>query len=52
MLKTSDLIGVSTQTKDGRWVPALPLPVTFLKIRLRDAWAVFRGQAQAIQQDE
>lgn len=48
MLKTSDLLGVSTQLPDGRWVPALPLPCGFIWIRLKDAWEVFRGRAEAI----
>lgn len=49
MLRTSDLRDVQTQLSDGRWVPALPLPCGFILHRLRDAWAVFLGRAQAIQ---
>lgn len=48
MLKTSELVGVSTQLPDGRWVPALPLPDHFIWLRLRDAWAVLTGKAHAI----
>lgn len=50
MLKTSDLMGVSTQLPDGRWVPALPIPHYFLKLRIRDAWLVLTGKAHAIQE--
>lgn len=49
MLKTSELEGVSTQLTDGRWVPALPVPDGFIKIRLHDAWLVLTGKAHAIQ---
>ena len=33
------------------WVPAKPLPGT-LRMRLRDAWAVLKGDAEAVQFDK
>ena len=52
MLRTSELFGVSRQIADGRWVPALPLPDDFIVSRIRDAWAVLRGRAHAIRDDD
>lgn len=58
MLKTSDLAGASKlaaprldrPSSDGRWVPALPIAHPDLWYRLKDAWAVLLGRAQAIQE--
>ncbi len=52
MITTRELIdGASSPSpKDGRWLPVLPLgPV--LPQRIRDAWAVLTGRAQAIQDE-
>ena len=36
---------------DGRyWEPALPIPAMSWSLRLRDAWAVLKGEAHAIRQ--
>jgi hypothetical protein len=32
---------------DGRWYPARPLPFQSLALRLREAWDVLRGRADA-----
>lgn len=37
---------------NGRWVPARPLNGTFLFEKLRDAWEVFRGRADAFRWPE
>jgi len=38
------------QRKVGnQWVPARPLPFDSFWYRLRDAWEVFRGRADAVQ---
>ena len=41
----------STQTSiNGKWVPARPLSycgLSGLRLRIRDAWAVLRGRAEA-----
>ncbi len=42
MLMTS-----SQQEPDGRWIPARPMIEPFV-IRLRDAWRVLRGEAEAV----
>lgn len=31
------------------WLPALPIQPTFLRSRLLDAWAVWKGKATAVQ---
>jgi hypothetical protein len=39
--------GVSTQV-DGKWVPARPEGFASLRMRLRAAWLVFTGRADAV----
>lgn len=38
----------STQISDGCWVPARPIGMIGLLHRLRTAWAVFTGKADAV----
>ena len=45
--------GVATQTREGLWVAAVPLPYyPNILTRLRDAWAVFAGRAVAARYPE
>jgi hypothetical protein len=55
MYKIEELIQWSNQTAaciDGRYVPARPLPFNYGLLfdirRLKDAWEVFRGRADAV----
>lgn len=52
MMTVKDLMeNVCQSSPDGKhWEPALPLPYMWWRIRLRDAWAVWKGQAIAIRQ--
>jgi len=57
MLKLTDDIldtGMTQQCpKTGRWLPAVPLPYyPEWPGRIRDAWAVLRGRAEAVQWPE
>ena len=51
MWKLEDLIAstqaVSAEVEPGKWVPARPLVGPF-SWRLRDAWEVLRGRADAV----
>lgn len=40
--------GVSCQISDGRWVPARPLGFDSLQSRVKAAWLVFTGKADAV----
>lgn len=45
--------GVSREVKNSRgsgWVIAHPIPSPFLRDRLRDAWAVWKGRAIAVRE--
>jgi len=46
MLRTIDM-GIQREVTPGEWVHDLPLPPVFV-VRLRDAWEVLQGRAQAI----
>lgn len=49
MITVRQLIdGASTPKKDGRWLPCLPYPTTYIVQRVKDAWEVFKGRAEAI----
>lgn len=49
MITVRELIdGASSPRRDGRWLPVLPIPVTAYLYRLRDAWEVWKGRAEAI----
>ena len=55
MYKIEELIQHSNETAaciDGRYVPARPLPFNYDSLfcvrRLKDAWEVFRGRADAV----
>jgi hypothetical protein len=55
MYKIEELIQWSSEIAaciDGRYVPARPLPFNYGSIfcirRLKDAWEVFRGRADAV----
>ena len=37
---------------NGKWVPARPLGFYSLRVRLRDAWEVFMGRADAFKWPE
>ena len=53
MMNVKDLMQCQcSSSPDGRhWEPCLPEPSTlWWRIRLRDAWAVWRGKAIAIRQ--
>jgi hypothetical protein len=39
---------LSTRLKDDRWVPARPVGYQGLRQRLRAAWMVFTGKADAL----
>ena len=43
----ADEIARSQAEIDGRWVASRPLPASFWE-RLRDAWAVLLGRAEAV----
>lgn len=48
--RLADMIGskdVGAGLPDGRWVRSVPLP--YAGNRVRAAWAVFRGQAYAVE---
>ncbi len=47
MITTRFLAEHQTQMPWGEWVPALPESMG-LRWRLRDAWAVLRGRAEAV----
>jgi hypothetical protein len=38
----------ATATKQGRWVPARPINYQHLALRLKAAWLVLRGRADAV----
>jgi hypothetical protein len=40
--------GLKQQQPDGSWMPARPLGYDSLSMRLRLAWAVFTGRADAL----
>jgi hypothetical protein len=52
MMTMKDLMESGCQSSpDGHWwEPALPLQATWWRTRLRDAWAVWKGEATAIRQ--
>lgn len=52
MMTIKDLMTseVSCSPDGKHWEPALPLQSTYWRIRLRDAWAVWKGEATAIRQ--
>ena len=52
MMTVKELIESPCQCSvDGKhWEPALPLATTWWRSRLRDAWAVWTGEASAIRQ--
>ena len=52
MMTMKDLMENPCQSSpDGNhWEPALPEPHFYWRIRLRDAWAVWRGEAVAVRQ--
>ena len=52
MMTVKDLIENGCQSSpDGKhWEPALPCSPVWWRIRLRDAWAVWKGKAIAIRQ--
>ena len=52
MMTVKDLMTNACQSSpDGNhWEPALPHPDMRLRFRLRDAWAVWKGEATAIRQ--
>jgi hypothetical protein len=52
MITVKDLMQTSIQSSpDGEhWEPALPMPLYYLPHRLRDAYAVWTGEATAIRQ--
>lgn len=39
---------IQTEIEPGIWAPAQPIPSGVLLYRIRDAWAVFTGQADAV----
>ena len=39
---------VQGQGDDGKWRPVRPIPPRFLRWRLRAAWLVFTGKADAL----
>lgn len=43
---------VSTQASDGRWIPCRPCGYPSLKNRIRCAWLVFTGRADALIWDD
>lgn len=49
MITVRQLIeGAASPRKDGRWLPCLPIPATDYLTRIRDAWKVLSGKAEAI----
>lgn len=52
MMTVKDLMTTGCQSSpDGaHWEPVLPLQAPWWRIRLRDAWAVWKGEATAIRQ--
>ena len=52
MMTVKDLMQVQcSSSPDGKhWEPALPESADFWRQRLRDAWAVWKGEAVAIRQ--
>jgi hypothetical protein len=52
MMTVKDFLASQCQSSpDGNhWEPALPEQSLWWRIRLRDAWAVWRGRATAIRQ--
>jgi hypothetical protein len=52
MMTVKDLMtsGVQSSPDGEHWEPALPEPDMRLRVRLRDAWAVWKGEATAIRQ--
>lgn len=49
MERIEDLLDCQTQIVDGRWIPSLPIQPSWIMRRLRDAWAVWRMRATAVQ---
>ena len=42
-----------SSSPDGKyWEPALPYPTPYWRVRLSDAWAVWKGRATAIRQTQ
>lgn len=39
---------VKAQAEDGHWVPARPLGLSSWRLRLKAAWLVFTGRADAV----
>jgi hypothetical protein len=54
MITVKELLTSECQSSpDGKhWEPALPLVCLKWKVRLRDAWAVWKGEAIAIRQSD
>lgn len=55
-LSVQDVLVIAThtskQTPDGRWVPARPIGMFGLRYRLKAAWRVFTGRADAVIWDD
>lgn len=52
MMTVKDLIenGCLSSPDGKHWEPALPMPRIWWRARLRDAWAVWAGEAIAVRQ--
>lgn len=52
MITMKDLLNNSSESSpDGvHWEPALPVQPFWWRVRLRDAWAVWKGDAVAVRQ--
>lgn len=48
MLKITELTMENMTGIDGKWVPARPLQIKTLWTRVKDAYAVFIGTAEAV----
>ena len=49
-IKTLIQTSVTTSPDGNYWEPALPMPSFRWRNRVKDAWAVLRGEASAIRQ--
>lgn len=48
MLKITDLSGENMTYTGGRWVISKPYQIKTLWTRVKDAWAVLTGKAEAV----